>query len=1094
MVPRQSPPAPVQQVAHVNQFTVLNESNEVIEGILSWNLRGLNMPLKQREVIRYTISNKVALAGLLETRIKIRKAKKIQQAFGSDYSFVDNYSSAINGRIWVLWDNKEVSFQVISSTDQTVHGEVQNKAGTIAFLVTFVYAYNTREERSPLWAELRRIASSTTGIWLILGDFNSVLEAGDRIGGNAVTASECDDFINTVADCQLQELRYTGWSHTWRNKQDDRLIYSKIDRCFGNVQWFAQFDNVVAHVPNPGCSDHSPLLLNCGMNRRQLQKRFRVLNVTADHPSFDEIIRQSWSTDIEGTKMYRVWMKLKKVRENLRGLTRYFSFAEHQVISLRNEVEVKQSALMLDPLNQSLFQDVKFVQSEYEKWSKVEENILKQKSKVHWLNCGDGNNKFFHASLKARGRSGILVLFDDLGNKLVEDVDIKREIMSFYQKLLGTPANTSLAVDIQAVQAGNILTHHHRLALVAPITADEIYKALMSIGDASAPGADGFTAKFYKCSWHIIGSDIIDAIQDFFLNGRLLKSLNTSLITLIPKSQTTNSIRDYRPIACCNVLYKIISKVITNRLGKVMQYLTGDEQAAFVPGRYIHDNTILAQEIIKGYGRQHISARCMVKMDLQKAYDSIQWNFVEHLLRTLGFPAIFVQWIIVCLNTVSYQINVNGQLTEPFKGGKGDLKSVHAILDCFERFSKTTGLIANRRKSEIYFAGVRQEVKESILSYSQIPEGNLPLRYLGVPLNGKRLLIIQYQPLLEKMVGKIQHWTSRLLSYGGRIQLIQSVLFAVQQYWSQIFIFPKKVMSAIESICRRFLWTGTADESRRAPVAWDSLCRPKAEGGLSLSHPPSNNKVTFLRLLWALHHKKDKLWIRWIHAYYIKTVPLKNVLVHPQASFLLRKILKCRDQVVNSGNWDKLMNASSFDPKAAYDMVRPPLEKVTWKELMLNNRATPKARFCLWMALRGRLATKDRMIRFDSSIDPICSFCSQEPEDLNHLLFCCVEIRNMWSSLLSWYGLHCTAGTWEEVVIFACQNAKGKRPRNRIFKTVFTEFVYAVWMERNRRIFQNSQRTQIFLIREVFFRAIGRCIGDKKMEFTCKSLINFRSS
>ncbi|KAL6584554.1 hypothetical protein OROMI_003843 [Orobanche minor] len=239
----------------------------------------------------------------------------------------NNYSSAIKGRIWVLWDNKEVSFQVISSTDQIVHGEVQNKAGTIAFLVIFVYAYNTREERLPLWAELRRIASSTIGIWLFLGDFNSVLEAGDKIGGNAVTAAECDDFINTVADCQLQELRYT-------------------------------------------------------------------------------------------------------------------------VISLRNEVEVKQSAVMLDPLNQSLFQDVKSVQSEYEKWSKVEENILKQKSKVHWLNCGDGNNKFFHASLKARGRSGISVLFDDLGNKLVEDVDIKREIMSFYQKLLGTPANTSLAVDI----------------------------------------------------------------------------------------------------------------------------------------------------------------------------------------------------------------------------------------------------------------------------------------------------------------------------------------------------------------------------------------------------------------------------------------------------------------------------------------------------------------------------------------------------------------------------------------------------------------------------------------------------------------------
>ncbi|KAL6508302.1 hypothetical protein OROHE_021844 [Orobanche hederae] len=112
------------------------------------------------------------------------------------------------------------------------------------------------------------------------------------------------------------------------------------------------------------------------------------------------------------------------------------------------------------------------------------------------------------------------------------------------------------------------------------------------------------------------------------------------------------------------------------------------------------------------------------------------------------------------------------------------------------------------------------------------------------------------------MVGKINHWTSRLLSYGGRLHLIQSVLFAVQHYWSQILMFPKKVMTAIESICRHFLWTGTAEESRRAPIAWDSLCRPKPEGGLSLSHLPSNNKVSFMRLLWALNHKEDKLWIR----------------------------------------------------------------------------------------------------------------------------------------------------------------------------------------------------------------------------------------
>ncbi|KAL6551480.1 hypothetical protein OROGR_007634 [Orobanche gracilis] len=310
-------------------------------------------------------------------------------------------------------------------------------------------------------------------------------------------------------------------------------------------------------------------------------------------------------------------------------------------------------------------------------------------------------------------------------------------------------------------------------------------------------------------------------------------------------------------------------------------------------------------------------------MDLQKAYDSIQWVFLEQLLRALEFPAPFIKWIMVGLTTVSHQINLNGCLTEPFNGGKGlrqgdpispflfvicmeylrrlmrglkddtqfkfhpkcavlgithlvfaddllffckgDLKSTTALMDMFERFSKTSGLIANCPKSEIYFSGVKQEVKERILEVSGLQEGLLPFRYLGVPLNGKRLSITQFQPLLEKMIGKVTHWTSRLLSYGGRLQLVNSVLYAIQQYWSRIFLFPKKVMRAIEGICRRFLWSGEAGESMKSPIAWDSLCRSKKEGGLTLIHLPTSNKVAFLKLLWAINNKEDKLWIKWLH-------------------------------------------------------------------------------------------------------------------------------------------------------------------------------------------------------------------------------------
>lgn len=139
------------------------------------------------------------------------------------------------------------------------------------------------------------------------------------------------------------------------------------------------------------------------------------------------------------------------------------------------------------------------------------------------------------------------------------------------------------------------------------------------------PGSDGFSSKFFKCAWSVIGEEVTGAIQDFFRTGRLLKSVNTTIVTLIPKSSTASTIKEYRPIACCSVLYKIISKILTLRMSSIMNILVNEEQAAFVPGRFIHDNTILAQELIRGYGQKSISARCMIKIG------PLLNNFCEHM-------------------------------------------------------------------------------------------------------------------------------------------------------------------------------------------------------------------------------------------------------------------------------------------------------------------------------------------------------------------------------------------------------------------------------------------------------------------------------
>ncbi|XP_060210735.1 uncharacterized protein LOC132637698 [Lycium barbarum] len=232
-----------------------------------------------------------------------------------------------------------------------------------------------------------------------------------------------------------------------------------------------------------------------------------------------------------------------------------------------------------------------------------------------------------------------------------------------------------------------------------------------------------------------------------------------------------------------------------------MEYLVDKSQSVFVPGRVITDNIILSHELVKGYGRKGVSPRCMMKLDMQKAYDSIEWDFLEQILDSLAFPRVFVKWIMQCVKIVSYSILINGQPTMPFlacKELRGDTGSMKLMYKCFLDFSQASGLKVNKAKSSIFFGGVPHEIQEEILAELGMSNGELPVRYLGVPLSTKRISVAQCQPLLDKMVGRVTSWTARFLSYARRLQLIKSVLFSIQTFWGQIFILPKKIIRMIE--------------------------------------------------------------------------------------------------------------------------------------------------------------------------------------------------------------------------------------------------------------------------------------------------------
>lgn len=220
-----------------------------------------------------------------------------------------------------------------------------------------------------------------------------------------------------------------------------------------------------------------------------------------------------------------------------------------------------------------------------------------------------------------------------------------------------------------------------------------------------------------------------------------------------------------------------------------------------------------------------------------------------------------------------------------------------------------------------------------------IKEGVLPVKYLGVPLTSKKLHLHQWQPLIDKITARMSVWTARFLSYAGRLQLIKSIVFSMQTYWSQLFVLPKSVITRIDQLCRVFLWTGKCTLSKRSLVAWDEVCKPKAQGGLGLFDTTLWNLAAVGKLLWALCHMKEKLWIKWVHAYYIKGRSVWQTPTPTRASWLIHKVLSCRSKLAHLNLFHQ---GTQYNIHSVYMMLREGQKwrpaTLLWSPLALPDR------------------------------------------------------------------------------------------------------------------------------------------------------------
>ncbi|XP_074297212.1 uncharacterized protein LOC141627913 [Silene latifolia] len=880
-VPLQTPTVPVAKVV---------EGSSMPQRILTRMLRREIPESKQytpqgiifMDALNMTISksNNVGLFGLLETKLKSRNWLKVKNNVCDSWSICTNNSHHKGGRIWLIWQPNQYVVDVRYISDQLIHSIVFDKLRNITFFFTMVYGLNKDKERESLWDSLCLISRDIDTAWLVGGDFNSLMHLNERVGGTEVTWSDISPMRQMVDQCDLVELKSIGSFFTWNNKHEvGKKVYSKLDRVLINGDWLAQFPECFANFLPEGRFDHCPCLIQFQTKGNRKGVPFKYFNMWAMSEEFQ----------------HTVVKKLKLLKKELKKLDKN-NFSDIENLTQVTEVSLRevQQKLIEDPLNKVLCDAESALAKEVLTLRKARIQFLLQKSKEKWMEEGDENSAYYHQSIKKRR----------MRNRV-------------YQ--------------IQSQDGVSCLSIQQEHELLAPVADEEVKRAMISIPGNKARGPDGYGSQFYKDAWPIVGKEVTIDVRNVIQTGKLLKECNATILTLIPKVEVPESVQKCRPIACCNTLYKCVTK-----------------------------------DLIKMYKRKAYSPRVMMKIDLQKAYDSVEWSFLNDMLSALKFPEPIIRILMQCVTTPSYSLSLNGdfwvQNQREFRFHhfckrvklnhlcfaddllmfcRGDIGSVVLMLRAFLYFSQASGLQMNKGKSNIYSNGVDEGTVHQLVKASGMKRGTIPFRYLGVNISPKRLSVDDCECLLDKITNRIKGVGARRLSYVGRLVLIKAVYSALHNYWARIFILPKTVLQQIESICRRFLWYGT--DNRESPAL-----------------------------------------VRWVHSVYIKDHDWIDYKPGRGSSWAWRKVCWAKELVKHH-----LLTTDNYSMKLGYTWLTNDGPDITWHPWTTTRLIIPRHGFIVSLTAHKRLLTQDRLIRMGITQTNVCFLCGCNAETVEHLFFRC---------------------------------------------------------------------------------------------------------